>query len=48
MSKKKDEKDIFTEIGDKFKEIGEEIKPHLDKAGKKLRDLEKAIEPSMA
>ena len=44
---KKKEKDIFTEIGDKFKELGEEIKPHLDKAEKKVRDLDKAIEPSL-
>jgi len=36
----KKEKDIFTEIGDKFKELGEELKPHLDKAEQKLRDFD--------
>jgi gas vesicle protein len=42
------EKNILTEIGDKLKELGEELKPHLDKAEKKVRDFDKAIEPSLA
>ena len=46
MSEK--EKNILTEIGDKLKELGEEIKPHLDKAEKKVRDFDKAIEPSLS
>jgi len=45
MSKK--EKDIFEEIGDKIKELGEEIKPHIDKAEEKFTGFDKAIEPSL-
>ena len=46
MSEK--EKNILTEIGDRLRELGEELKPHLDKAEKKVRDFDKAIEPSLS
>ncbi len=46
MSEK--EKNILSEIGDKLKELGEELKPHLDKAEQKVRDIDKAIEPTLS
>lgn len=45
---KKPDKDIFAEIGDAFKRLGEEIKPHLFKAEGKLRDFDDAIRPTLS
>jgi gas vesicle protein len=45
---KKPNKDIFAEIGDAFKQLGEEIKPHLFKAEGKLRDFDDAIRPTLS
>ncbi len=42
------EKDIFEEIGDTLKKLGEDIKPHLFKAEQKIRDFDEAIQPSLA
>ena len=41
MSEK--EKNILTEIGDRLKELGEELKPHLDKVKRRFVIL---IKPS--
>ncbi|MFA9453933.1 MAG: hypothetical protein ACERK6_08465, partial [Candidatus Aminicenantaceae bacterium] len=49
MSEKDNEQDknIFTEIGDAFKQLGEEIKPHLFKAEEKLRGFDEAVRPTL-
>jgi len=44
---RKKEKDIFEEIGEKLREVGEELKTEFVKAERKLRDFDKAIEPSL-
>jgi hypothetical protein len=48
MTEEKKDRDIFEEIGEAFKELGKDIKPHLFKAEQKIRDFDEAIQPSLA
>jgi hypothetical protein len=42
------DKDIFKEIADKIRELGDSIEPHFNQAGEKLRGFHKAVQPSLS